>query len=720
MNLFSKEEPLLAVYFHNAWEPFRSNKEVVKNGVNDVKKLGFNTIILESKPWQDYFMKYKTNFTSDYIAMQEYIRDCAQKKGLCISCFSVWHYGDNMVEMGLRKYPINYGETITWPIKRTGLPLIYKYWSPKTQKIMVEHHLGLTKVFKPDFCLIAHKSKKKFFLITIGDPIVYPSFDKDGINRYKKWLVARYRNISALNKAYQTRYSNFGEIKPKDYWAFFDRIVNPDLLPFWFPDEEDFNKKPILIKKWVDNQLWRRDELINYFSSIKKIHTIKKSNCLLIPNLQQWRIFFNDYKWWWTPYRALDPWLIKEHCDVVTFITSPADPYSRPDAYVVSAEASILRSINKGHIPLAGLYLGRYLLEDIYSTVSPAEAIGTLLAHGARALHIYGYNGIDDGGTLFKLSELQRESIRDGLKWFKKIVGKLTQPRRKDIAILFPLAMSLLDFIPSRKQMDDPFIERNSKSSNIDNAINRRMNILGWFKHLTDAGYMVDFLHPTQVKEGELKNYFALIIPYDPKYKYMLDLEMEEKIIKWVKSGGVVLHDPNNEFLPAILRPQEMPHSLQCIRCPDGELLLPEGISSSYFKNIEPLARYEDNKIAIGKRDYGQGLIYSFGFNVGYAYTKKTLPRVESGTQDHYPLPLLKESLIHNLLSVHKSPRFGRNFYMKGIEVSDFRDSLVIINHTSIPFRLDQLKIVDIIHQDGRNKMKRLLLPHAAAYISLK
>ena len=51
----------------------------------------------------------------------------------------------------------------------------------------------------------------------------------------------------------------------------------------------------------------------------------------------------------------------------------------------LSVEGSIMRCANGSRPFTAGLYLGRHVNGDIYDVVPPAEAIGTLIAGGAKA-----------------------------------------------------------------------------------------------------------------------------------------------------------------------------------------------------------------------------------------------------------------------------------------------------------------------------------------------
>lgn len=55
----TRRSPTTAIWFGNFFEPFYSDREAVTRGLEDVKSLGFNTVVLDSKPWEDFFARYR-------------------------------------------------------------------------------------------------------------------------------------------------------------------------------------------------------------------------------------------------------------------------------------------------------------------------------------------------------------------------------------------------------------------------------------------------------------------------------------------------------------------------------------------------------------------------------------------------------------------------------------------------------------------------------------
>lgn len=51
------------------------------------------------------------------------------------------------------------------------------------------------------------------------DPVVAPSFDKEGQKRYLDYLRELYKgDIKSLNHNYETELEKFDDLTPKEYW----------------------------------------------------------------------------------------------------------------------------------------------------------------------------------------------------------------------------------------------------------------------------------------------------------------------------------------------------------------------------------------------------------------------------------------------------------------------------------------------------------------------
>src|ERR1039458_5590885 len=88
--------PYLAIWFGNFFEPFLSNREATRKGIADVAGLGFNSINLDSKPWEDFFARYRGEPASPYVAMHEFMMAEMAKHSLDYTHLALYLCGDNL------------------------------------------------------------------------------------------------------------------------------------------------------------------------------------------------------------------------------------------------------------------------------------------------------------------------------------------------------------------------------------------------------------------------------------------------------------------------------------------------------------------------------------------------------------------------------------------------------------------------------------------------
>jgi hypothetical protein len=331
----------------------------------------------------------------------------------------------------------------------------------------------------------------------------------------------------------------------------------------------------------------------------------------------------------------------------------------------VSVEGSILRSANAGRTFTAGLYLGRHVNGDIYHAVPPAEAIGTLVAAGASAMHAYGYSGLDDGGVLFRMDDVFKDSLRAGNRWAAEVIPLLDQPRTKEVAILFPREMSLYEPLP------------------VDVGGRHRMDLLGWYAQFTDLGWHVDIVHPDQVGSGALRDYRTLVVPHNSLYDPGDNTVLEAAVKAFVVDGGTLLHGPHCELARRALDIAEEAVAFDCIKW--REELIPHGWSTVAYRSGQPLGNYiQSGRTAIAQTDIGAGRVLSFGFEYGYAYSRRAMPIVPPnyGRREMHPVVLLKETPVAVHVGLSPSAPMPT---VRGVEFARFGSRLVIVNHRASP-----------------------------------
>lgn len=395
--------------------------------------------------------------------------------------------------------------------------------------------------------------------------------------------------------------------------------------------------------------------------------------------LHQWGYFFNPpgATDWQTGQRALDIYKCAQHVDRVLFISAPLNAENRADAMALSVEGSIQRNANAHRPFIAGLYLGRHVNGDIYRVVPPAEAMATHVANGAKGFHIYGYSGLDDGGVMFKMDVLFKDSLRAGNEWAAKVIPLLDAPRAKEVALLFPAEMSLYEPLE------------------VDPEGRHRMDLLGWYQQFTNLGWHVDIVHPDQVVAGALKDYQHLVIPTNSLYDLGANKMMEAAVKKFAVAGGNVFHGPSCKLAQRALGIREREIAFDCLAW--EEEIIPHGWSTVAFKGGKAVAKYiQIGKAGIARTKLGKGSIYSFGFQYGYAYCRRTMPIVPSqyGKREMHPIVLLTKTPVEKLAGI--SPMMPMK-PIKGVEFAHFGKNLVIVNHRSSPVNIRGIKAKKVV-----------------------
>lgn len=685
-------KPMLGIWFGNFFEPFYSDREAVRRGIAEAADLGFTTINLDSKAWQDFFARYRGEPASQYVGMQEFMMREAAAHGMDYTHLALYLCGDNLYPT-IRDVPPVRGEE---SIRPNGEPMgTYKYWSPHAHQAMVGHVRGLLKLYGAG--MRRRPGTNAIVMQTMFEPIPKPSFDAEGRRRYLDWLERRYHgDLAALRQRYQLEVSSFADLGPSEYW------LRPEELN-WVscarPTGDDFARRTPDFHRWVDNQTYLAEELQRYLATMKQHWRAMDEPIHIEPVLHQWGYFFNPpgRPDWQTGQRALDVYRCADHVDGVLFIASPLNAEDRPDAMALSVEASIMRGANAGRSFTAGLYLGRHVNGDVYGAVPPAEAIATLTAAGASALHVYGYSGLDDGGVMYRMDPLFKESLRAGNQWAAQVMPLLDEPRAREVALLFPAEMSLYEPLE------------------VDREGRHRMDLLGWYSQCVDLGWHVDVVHPRQVASGALRHYSHLIVPHNSLYDLGENAAVEAAVKEFVARGGSMFHGPACPLAERAFGIREEPIEFDCIAW--EEALIPHGWSTVAWSGGDPVGRYIlSDKIAIARTHVGKGQVYSFGFQYGYSYSRRTMPIVppQYGKREMHPLVLLNRTPIAAAMGECPDTPMRP---MKGVEIARFGKHLIVVNHRASPVELRSASPLRTISPVP--SAPGWLPAHSAAYLQL-
>lgn len=701
------ETPFLSMWLGNFYEPFYSSRDAVRAALEDIAGMGFTSVNLDSKAWQDFYDRAAGAPASPYVDMQEFMMGEAARMGLDYTFLALYLNGDNLYP-NVRDVPAVRGEE---PVSVSGSPMhTYLYSSPRAQEAMRQHVANLLRLYGAG---IRRRPDGRAVMQTMFEPIPRPSFDAAGQERYRTWLADRYGgDVDLLAKRYQLPVASFADLAPDQYW------LRPEELSWVgcaLPAAGDVERRTPEFHTWVDNQTYLGAELLAYFATMRG-HWRRTSPPLYVePMLHQWGYLFNppDHVDWQTGQRALDPFRVARHVDSVLFIANPLNAEGLPDPYVLSVEGAAARGANGGRRFTAGLYLGRHVEADVYASLSPAEAIATQVAAGADGFHVYGYSGLDDGGVLWRTDELFRDSVRAGMEWARRAIPLLTEPRDREVALLLPA--ETVFYLPG----------------GLDPEGRERTDLLGWFRQAADLGWNVDVVHPDQVIAGALGEYRHLLVPSNPLYGvggygdwYLGEAGgnpvLEAAVHDFAAAGGTVLHGPRSELARRAFGIAEEEVAFDAIAWEED--LVPHGWSTTALTSDgEPLARFVGSgRPAILRTPVGDGAVISFGFEYGYAYARRSTPTVPwgYGRREMHPLGLLTRTPVEAVIGRAPNAPLPP---VRGVEVARFGSKAVVVNHRPSPLDLTSFGGTSVpLLGEHRGERPGWVAAHSAALLDTK
>lgn len=711
------------VIFGNFYSPAYDDKAFIDETMQLIKDLGFNSVMFDTKAWEDFKERYETGELSQYVEMQEYMGKSAREHGLAYNFLLLYMSGDNLYPH-IRFSPPIYGEETVYADGRPGK--WYKYWSRKARESMKEHVERIMECYEEgcEHCLVTRQGMIEDIIpvCSMWDPIVSPSFDEEGIARYTDYLRELYQgNVDKLNQKYGVKAAAFSDLKPEEYW--YSLRYEKDALY----TEEDVKNCTTRFLIYRDNALWKMRELKLYFQEMQKDLKEKNPKLFLCPDMTQWGYFLNIYgrqqvdgdndfsDLWDTAMRGIDIYELAPYVDSAHFITVPVTPDGYPDAYVVSCQHSMMRVMNEGKPLVGGIYWGRYIYNDIYAFLTPAEMIGTMTACGMDGYTCYGMNGLDDGGVLNRMEPDFLNSLAVGNQWCAEVIPLRTGNRKKEIALLFPSEMAGFE----------PYEVGNNKI--------RRLDLLGWYKICCDLGYQVDVISSHEIEKGVLSAYKVLIVPANDCYGTVEKEQSEKQIKNWVQEGGILLHGPSDGLAASCFGIVGEP----CGKIPYqyGKTIIPQGEAFCRYSGGTSISDYVDNEgccvakytgrdlahLAGKEQEDYQGSVYSFGVQIGASYAAKNIPHVpyEQGNKEMYPIIQSRTTLIKDILERHVKPESG--ICERGIETGVFENGMVIVNHRSTPYVLpEKYKTEHYQYPAGKTQDGRgILAGHSATWVSM-
>jgi hypothetical protein len=678
-----KERPPFAAWFGNFFDPYYTDMDANRAGPPDVAAMGFNSIFLDSKLWDDFWEFYHSGKASLYVEGQQVIIDAAKKAGLGTSFLAFFNVADNLYPEIRDELP----RIVNKPTGKDGRPLLgYRHWRTEQLGEFVEHVKGLHEKLAGDGVATAvdQDGNERLPFYFYHSPAFIPSFDEDGRRHYLDWLQKEY-SLHAMNLRYGTRHFAFDEMTHADFW------VGDE--PYAVPSETAYAERNFELKKWADNVRYKREVLKDSMRRLVDGIRAYEPRLYLYSCLTQWKYLMTE--WIHLYSRGLDLWAMGELLDSPSFYTLPADAYSEANAHVVPMEMAMMRSASQSGGFLGGLFVGRYIHNDIYAVHTPAECIASAYGAGAIGLYFYGYNGLDDGGNFGKWGERERRSLKDGLDWFadvREVSGSRIQT--KDAAILFPDASYAL-----------------SNPQTFGDYASLRNDCLGWYQQLADHGINADILHPRQVADGALDGYKLLVLPADPLYAEFAVDGLDGAVRSFVEAGGKLLSSASSALKP-LLGIDPFPHADDSMDW--EERLIDHSPNFVCFADGEAEATYlGSGRTAIARHLIGEGEVLSLGIDYGYAYITRQhrpVPR-QYGYDNHYPLTMAKRTPVDKYLERWQLSK-GR---LRGVERVPFEYGELWINHSSYPVELPAIT-KNLIRTDSTREHEPLTA-HQAAFL---
>ncbi len=698
--------PYINIIFGNFYSPGYDDEKFVEETMGLVKRLGFNSVMLDTKDSEDFRERVAKKDASQYVKMQEFMMKAAKENGLSFNFLLLYLNGDNLYPH-IRFSPPVLGEDITFYGGEKGR--WYKYWSDVAQNTQTEHVDQMMSLYSDNYCECTEGGKTVRPVCSMWDPVVCSSFDEEGVQRYKAFLKDEYKGDAyKINKAYEIDVKSFDEITPEMYWyevRFTEGIT-----------KEDIDNKTVRFLLKRDNLLWKIKELNLYFKNMKdKLKQGDRENLFLCPDLSQWGYFFNidgrkqvdldnDYSDLWdTSVRGIDMYAVSKYVDCAHFITVPVLFDAHPDAYVTSIQHSMMRVMNEGRSVIGGVYYGRYIYRNIYETITPEEIVGTMAACGIDGYHAYGINGLDDGGVINRMDDLFMDSLKRGNEWFSEIYPLRKGKKKKEVAILFPLEMS--DFEPFEVE---------------GNEI-RRLDSLGYYKMCLDLGYQVDVISTHEIAEGRLSDYKILIIPSNDCYDAVDHKDVEDIVRKWTTDGGIVVHGPEDGLSKNAFGINGEPAKKLPYYREGEKKIIPQGNCFCKYENGETIAKYVNGDKCIVKTAAGKGAVYSLGIMLGSSFYSKNIPHVpyNEGNKEMYPFALSGSKIFEDILKSALIP--ASPICEKGIETGLYDDCMIVVNHRAMPYKLpDGYKAVLSTTDKTLNIPDDVVLAHSASFVTKK
>ena len=181
-------QAFLRLWCGNFYRPAYDDRDFICQAMGLIKDLGFNTILLDSKAWEDFQERFQGKDASPYVAMQEFMMEEATRHNLSYEFLSLYLNGDNLYPHSRFSPPV-YGDSVVNADGSDGK--WYRYWSEKGKESRAQHVQGLMKRYGSGQAKILADSQERLPICSMWDPNEAPSVDDEGGERDIGWHKER-------------------------------------------------------------------------------------------------------------------------------------------------------------------------------------------------------------------------------------------------------------------------------------------------------------------------------------------------------------------------------------------------------------------------------------------------------------------------------------------------------------------------------------------------
>ena len=207
-------EPLTCIYFFpHWWEPWKSDDQAVLRDLQRLRDMGINTLLVDHEWSQAIDGNWR---------WLDRTFDLAAKAGLqVVPWLSLKTWGDVHAGDRERLAQQQFGVKLRYGMTQDGAPTAPLIYDDSVIQLGAKYaEAYLDRYLKSPLLRLRWNGKERP-VISLGVESAWEgSFDEGTNLLFTRWLRSRYRDTSALNQAWGTRYAAFEEVDPRDKTVF--------------------------------------------------------------------------------------------------------------------------------------------------------------------------------------------------------------------------------------------------------------------------------------------------------------------------------------------------------------------------------------------------------------------------------------------------------------------------------------------------------------------